>query len=66
MRIVSAPATSNLPRADLDVTGLQNDGIGGNITIGCVLYEYKTIDQRVSRERKESSGSEFDRNWSIR
>ncbi|KAK9424434.1 hypothetical protein SUNI508_13629 [Seiridium unicorne] len=27
---------------------LQNDGIGGNITVGCVVYEYKTTDQRVN------------------
>ncbi|KAK9777546.1 hypothetical protein SCAR479_05939 [Seiridium cardinale] len=27
---------------------LQNDGIGGNVTVGCVVYEYKTTDQRVN------------------
>lgn len=56
----------NLSRANLNATGLQNGGVGGNITIGCVLYEYKTIDQRVSGEIKESSGSEFGRHWSLR
>ncbi|KAH8194673.1 hypothetical protein TruAng_011169 [Truncatella angustata] len=43
-------------RQDVNCSGLlwddftqcsQNDGVGGNITVGCLVYEYKTIDQRV-------------------
>lgn len=33
-------------------TGSQNDGVGGNITVGCVVYEYKTLDQRVHGSRR--------------
>ncbi|KAF7528791.1 hypothetical protein G7054_g10039 [Neopestalotiopsis clavispora] len=42
---------------------LSNDGIGGNMTVGCVVYEYKTIDQHVPGEGREMDIPVLGEHW---